>query len=120
MSKILIIEDEEALRETVAEVLSLAGYEIVEAKDGLDGLEKVHKVVPDLILCDVMMPKLNGYGFLEQHLDSDYSYIPVVLLTAKIEFDDGVNSLSLGAKGFIIKPFTILELYQVIRSCLSS
>ena len=120
MSKILIIEDEDALRETIAELLLIAGYEIAVAKDGLDGLEKVQEEVPDLILCDVMMPKLDGYGFLEQHQLSVYSYIPVVLLTAKIELDDELISIKLGAKGYIRKPFNFLELNRIIRGCLFS
>ncbi|WP_338647685.1 response regulator [Flavobacterium sp. KS-LB2] len=120
MSKILIIEDEEALRETVAELLLIAGYEIAVAKDGLDGLKKVQEEVPDLILCDVMMPKLDGYGFLEQHQLSIYSHIPVVLLTAKIELDDEILSLKLGAKGYVRKPFNFLELNRIIRCWLFS
>ncbi len=115
MSKILIIEDEEALRETVAELLLIAGYEIAVAKDGLDGLEKVQEEVPDLILCDVMMPKLDGYGFLEQHQLSIYSHIPVLLLSAKIEETDHLIGIALGAKEYIKKPFNFQELNQVIK-----
>ena len=66
MTKILIIEDEIKLRETVSELLSLSGYEVYEANDGLEGLEKVTQTNPDLIICDVMMTKLDGYGFMEQ------------------------------------------------------
>lgn len=63
---LLIIEDEIKLRETVSELLSLSGYEVYEANDGLEGLEKVNLTNPDLIICDVMMPNLDGYGFMEQ------------------------------------------------------
>lgn len=115
MPKILIIEDEQALRETVAELLQLGGYNVVVAKDGLEGLEKVQAEVPDLILCDIMMPKLDGYGFLEQHQLSIYSHIPVLLLSAKIESEDEILSIKLGAKGYIRKPFNFLELNRIIR-----
>ena len=120
MSKILIIEDETGLRETVAELLSLAGYKTVEAKDGIDGLEKVYNELPDLILCDIMMPKLDGYGFLEQHQLSEYSHIPVLLLTAKIESNDELIGMRLGAKGYIKKPFNFQALNQIVKSYLFS
>ncbi len=120
MSKILIIEDEDALRETIAELLLMAGYEIAVAKDGLEGLEKVQEEVPDLILCDVMMPKLDGYGFLEQHQLSIYSHIPVLLLSAKIEETDQLIGIALGAEEYINKPFDFQELNQVIKFYLFS
>lgn len=115
MSKILIIEDEDALRKIFAELLVLAGYEIVVAKDGLDGLEKVLNEFPDLILCDIMMPKLDGYGFLKRHKLSNYSHIPVVFLTAEIEMEDELIALKLGVNGYIRKPFKFLELNKIIK-----
>lgn len=115
MIKILIIEDEIKLRETVSELLSLAGYQVTEAKDGLDGLEKVKQTNPDLIICDVMMPKLDGYGFMEQLKKTNYSDIPVLFLTAKTELIDLERGIALGAKAYVLKPFSFKELKLIIE-----
>jgi two-component system, chemotaxis family, chemotaxis protein CheY len=115
MTKILIIDDEIKLRETTSELLSIAGYDVVEAQDGLDGLEKVNQTNPDLIICDVMMPKLDGYGFIEQLKSTNYSNIPVLFLTAKTELMDLEKGIALGAKAYIIKPFTFKDLKRIIE-----
>ncbi len=115
MTKILIIDDEIKLRETTSELLSIAGYDVVEAQDGLDGLEKVNQTNPDLIICDVMMPKLDGYGFIEQLKSTKYSNIPVLFLTAKTELMDLEKGIALGAKAYIIKPFTFKDLKRIIE-----
>jgi DNA-binding response OmpR family regulator len=115
MKKILIIDDEIKLREAIVELFSFIGYEIVEAQDGLDGLEKVQLHSPNLIICDVMMPKLDGYGFLKNHLNSNHATIPVVLLTAKTEEIDEITGLNLGAKDYIKKPFSFIELKRIVE-----
>ena len=115
MKTILIIDDEIKLREAIVELFSFIGYQIVEAQDGLDGLDKVQLHAPDLIICDVMMPKLDGYGFLKKHLASEQAYIPVVLLTAKTEEVDEVIGKGLGAKEYIKKPFSFQELKQIVE-----
>lgn len=115
MNKILIIEDEIKLRETLSELLSLARYDVVEAFDGLDGLEKVVQTNPDLIICDMMMPKLDGYGFIEQLKNTDLGKIPVIFLTAKTESTDQERGIALGAKAYILKPFSFQELKLVIE-----
>jgi DNA-binding response OmpR family regulator len=114
MAKILIIDDEIKLRETIAELFSFINYQVFEAQDGAEGLEKVQQHQPDLIICDVMMPKLDGYGFLEQHQKSKYSEIPVLLLSAKIEEIDEKTGFSMGAKGYLRKPFTFKELKEIV------
>jgi DNA-binding response OmpR family regulator len=114
MKKIVIIDDEIKLREALVELFSFMGYEIFEAQDGIEGLEKVDLHQPDLILCDVMMPKLDGYGFLKIHLTSKNSSIPVVLLTAKTEETDELLGKKLGAKEYIKKPFTFQELRKIV------
>nr|WP_315186148.1 response regulator [uncultured Flavobacterium sp.] len=114
MSKILIIDDEIKLRETIAELFSLINYQVFEAQDGSEGLEKVQEHKPDLIICDVMMPKLDGYGFLEEHQKSNHSNIPVLLLSAKIEEIDEKTGFSLGAKGYLRKPFVFKELKEIV------
>jgi two-component system chemotaxis response regulator CheY len=115
MKKIVIIDDEIKLREALVELFSFIGYEIIEAQDGLEGLEKVDLHIPDLILCDVMMPNLDGYGFLKKHGASKHASIPVLLLTAKIEEKDEITGSNLGAKGYIKKPFSFQELKRIIE-----
>ena len=116
MAKILIIDDELRLRETICELLSYAGYDVLDAQDGIDGLEKVQQFIPDLILCDIMMPVLDGYGFMEKHKISDYSNIPVILLTARVELKDQEKGNALGIKGYLKKPFVFKELKNIIES----
>jgi two-component system chemotaxis response regulator CheY len=116
MAKILIIDDELRLRETICELLSYTGYDVLDAQDGMDGLEKVQQFIPDLILCDIMMPVLDGYGFMEKHKISDYSNIPVILLTARVELKDQEKGNALGIKGYLKKPFVFKELKNIIES----
>lgn len=120
MVKILIIDDEKNLRETICELLSYAGYDVRDAQDGMEGLEKVRQFIPDLILCDIMMPILDGYGFMEKHNISDYSNIPVIFLTAKIEIKDPKKDVALGIKAHIKKPFIFKELKGKIESALAN
>jgi DNA-binding response OmpR family regulator len=115
MKKILIIDDEIKLREAIVELFSFIGYQIIEAQDGLDGLDKVKSYQPDLIICDVMMPKLDGYGFLKKHLASEQAIIPVVLLTAKTEELDEIIGKGLGAKDYIKKPFSFQDLKRIVE-----
>ena len=115
MKKIVIIDDEIKLREALVELFSFIGYEIFEAQDGIEGLEKIALHQPDLILCDVMMPKLDGYGFLRIHLTSKHSSIPVILLTAKTEDNDELIGKQLGAKEYIKKPFSFQELKKIVE-----
>ena len=115
MKKVLIIDDEVKLREAIVELFSFIGYEIIEAQDGLEGLEKVKLHHPNVIICDVMMPVLDGYGFLKKHTTSEYSHIPVVLLTAKTEELDEKTGILLGAKGYIKKPFSFRDLKQIVE-----
>lgn len=116
MAKILIIDDETMLRETVAEFCAVLGYEVVQAVDGFDGLEKVQMESPDLILCDLMMPNMDGLAFIKRHFFSKYAHIPIVLMTAKIEFEDNLNYVKLGVKACIKKPFNFLDLHAIIKS----
>ncbi len=115
MKKVLIIDDEIKLREALVELFSFIGYQIVEAQDGLDGLDKVKAHHPDLIICDIMMPKLDGYGFLKKHLASEQATIPVVLLTAKTEGVDEIIGKGLGAKEYVKKPFSFQDLKRIVE-----
>jgi CheY-like chemotaxis protein len=115
MATLLIIDDETVLRETLSELFTMVGHKVIEAVDGFDGLEKVKESKPDLIVCDIMMPKLDGYGFLEHLKLSEYSDIPVVFITARTEMSDQEKGILLGASAYIIKPFSFQELRWIVE-----
>jgi CRP-like cAMP-binding protein/CheY-like chemotaxis protein len=115
--KILLIEDNKDVRENTAEILRLAQYEVVTANDGKEGVEKAHSEKPDLIICDIMMPVLDGYGVL--HLLSksqETSAIPFIFLTAKAERNDLRKGMEMGADDYLTKPFEEVELLNAIES----
>lgn len=117
MTKILLVEDNNEIRENTAEILELAGYKIVMAANGKEGFEMAVKEVPDLIICDIMMPVLDGYGLL--HLvnkNEILKSIPFIFLTAKTERIDFRKGMEMGADDYITKPFTDLELLNAIES----
>jgi len=117
MKKILIIEDNLDVRENLAEILILSGYESVTAENGKVGVAKALETPPDLILCDIMMPELDGYGVLHilsrQAATAD---VPFLFLTAKAEKEDFRRGMSLGADDYITKPFDDTTLLQTIES----
>ena len=116
MKKILIIEDNDDIRENLAEILELAGYEAHTAENGKKGVEKAEQIVPDLILCDVMMPVLDGYGVLSiVNKKPILADIPFIFLTAKAEKTDFRYGMNLGADDYITKPFETNELLSVIE-----
>ena len=117
MKKILLIEDNLDVRENTAEILELANYTVCTAPDGKDGVEMARKEKPDLIICDIMMPGLDGYGVL--HLlskDNDLNSVPFIFLTAKAERSDMRKGMDLGADDYITKPFDKTELLNAIES----
>ncbi len=115
MKKILIIEDNPDVRENLAEILSLSGFEALTAENGKIGVDLAQKNKPDLILCDVMMPELDGFGVL--HIlskSAETSSIPFIFLTAKTERSDIRKGMNLGADDYISKPFDDVELLEAI------
>ena len=106
--KILIVDDEPALRLILTTRLSLAGYQVVAAADGEEALEVYAKEDPDLIVLDVMMPKMDGYGVC-QALRQE-SNVPIIMLTALGDVGDGITGLQLGADDYLAKPFSPKEL----------
>jgi CRP-like cAMP-binding protein len=117
MKKILVIEDNEEVRENLEEILELYGYEIDSAEDGKAGVEKALKSPPDLIICDVMMPHLDGFGVLNiLSKKSSTANIPFVFLTAKAEKADFRRGMNLGADDYITKPFYKDELLAVVET----
>jgi CRP-like cAMP-binding protein len=115
--KILLIEDNELIRENTAEILELAGYNAIVAVNGKEGIELVHKEKPDLIICDIMMPVLDGYGVL--HLlskNEETASIPFIFLTAKAERSDFRKGMEMGADDYLTKPFDDIELLSAVES----
>lgn len=114
---ILLIEDNDEIRENTAEILTLANYKVTTAANGKIGIEEALAERPDLIICDVMMPVLDGYGVL--HLvnkNKELSGIPFIFLTAKTERADLRKGMESGADDYITKPFTDIELLTAIES----
>ncbi|MFD2245383.1 response regulator [Pontibacter ruber] len=116
MKKILLIEDNQEIRENTAEILSLANYQVVEAENGKVGVELAKAEQPDLIICDIMMPQLDGYGVLHMlGKNPATSSIPFIFLTAKSEKDDFRKGMNLGADDYLTKPFDDLELLDAVE-----
>ena len=114
---ILLIEDNDELRDNTAEILELANYKVTTAANGKVGVEKALKSKPDLIICDIMMPVLDGYGVL--HLinkNPELESVPFIFLTAKSERSDFRKGMEMGADDYITKPFTDIELLNAIDS----
>ncbi|MFL2582237.1 MAG: response regulator transcription factor [Flavobacteriales bacterium] len=116
MSKVLIIEDEKNIRETIKEILELNDYEIAIAENGLIGIAKALQFKPDLIVCDVMMPEMDGFDTLKNiRAINEISNTPFVFLTAKTETRDFREGMNSGADDFLNKPFNTQELLEVIQ-----
>ena len=115
MNKILVIEDDINVRQNILDLLEVEGFNIVEADNGLLGVQLAQEEIPDLILCDVMMPELDGYGVLKalrQRLET--AIIPVIFLTARSDKTDFRQGMEMGADDYIVKPFTRKELLAAI------
>ncbi len=116
MKSVLVIEDNKDIRENTKEILDLAGYKTFSAENGKIGVETAIREKPDLIVCDIMMPVLDGYGVL--HLlrkNADTQNTPFIFLTAKIERTDFRKGMEMGADDYITKPFDEIELLNAIE-----
>ncbi len=117
MKKILLIEDNVDVRENTAEILTLANYHVVTAQNGKEGVEQAQQNAPDLIICDIMMPVLDGYGVLHMlSKNPDTATIPFIFLTAKAERSELRKGMEMGADDYITKPFDDIELLNAIES----
>ena len=106
MKKVLVIEDNKDVRENTAEILALANYDVVTAANGEIGIEKAKEFRPDLIVCDIMMPKMDGYEVLRaMGRDGSTSSTPFIFLTAKTDRADMRMGMNLGADDYLTKPF---------------
>ena len=117
MRKILIIEDNADVRENTADLLELSDYTVQTSSDGTSGIEKARSFNPDLIICDIMMPGIDGYQVLQAlQVDSRTAGIPFIFLSAKADKSDVRKGMNLGADDYLTKPFEEHELLEAIRS----
>ena len=118
--KILIAEDEPSLRENLQLMLEMEGYEVAVAQDGQDALEQARAQPPDLLITDVMMPRLDGFGLVKAlRLDAATAMLPIIVLTAKADHGDIRLGMTLGADDYLVKPYRREELLQAISTRLS-
>ena len=119
MNTILIIEDEKILRETLTDILEINGYNVLQAKDGEEGVEIYTQTAPDLIICDINMPKMNGFEVLHmlEVIMPVSQFPPFIFQSAKTEPENIRKGMNLGATDFITKPYSAPELLKV--SCIS-
>jgi OmpR family response regulator RpaB len=114
--KILVVDDEASIRRILETRLSMIGYTVVTAADGDEALAAYKKELPNLIILDIMMPKLDGYGVCQEiRKDSD---IPIIMLTALGDVADRITGLELGADDYVVKPFSPKELEARIKAIL--
>ncbi len=117
MKRILIIEDEPEMRRNISALLRYHDYEPIEAENGRKGLELARQNKPDLVLCDVMMPQLDGYDVLQAlQQDPSLALIPFLFLTAKGDKDDLRSGMNLGADDYLTKPVANADLVQAIEA----
>ena len=116
--KILIIEDEKRIRESIIEFLELNQYVVIGAENGESGIRLAHAEKPDLIFCDMMMPVIDGMGVLKALNSSKLAGIPFIFLTALAQTEELNTAMSVGADGYIFKPFKSKELLDAIQKWL--
>ncbi|WGF91583.1 response regulator [Aequorivita marisscotiae] len=120
MKRILLIEDDIALRENTAELLELSGFMVFTAANGKIGIEKAKKEIPDIIVCDIMMPEIDGYGVLESMASEEKTkHIPFIFLSAKTEHKEIRKGMDMGADDYLTKPFDEMELISAVESRLA-
>ena len=121
MKKVLIVDDEQDIVETLQFVLETEGYECHTAFDGESGLKAAKDIMPDLIILDVMMPKMNGYKISRLlKYDAKYKDIPIIMVTARSQDQDKMIGEETGADEYITKPFEIEDVVARVRSILGS
>lgn len=117
LKKILLIEDDHILRDNTAEILRLANYEVITAENGKIGVDKAINYKPNLIICDILMPDLDGYGVLQIILrNKDLQKIPFIFMSAKTDHFEVRKGMDLGASDYITKPFEESELLSAIET----
>lgn len=117
--KILVVDDEPDVASLITLILDAQGYTVINAADGPDALEKARVLRPDLVLLDVMLPKMDGYKVARiLKFDENYSHIPIIMVTAKIREEDVATGLEMGASEYLTKPFDPNVLLARVREWL--
>jgi len=111
---ILIVDDSETIRQSVAGALENAGFHVVQARDGLEGIERIHSEKPAMVILDVNMPRLNGLDMLER-LDLKSLELPVLLLTTEVQPSMIARAKQAGARGWMVKPVKLDQLVEAIK-----
>jgi len=115
MPKILIVDDEAGVRNTIDAMLSLDGHAVIHAEDGVQALESIKRHLPDVVICDIEMPRLKGYGVLAEMRENPVlSKIPIIFLTGKTDISYLVKAMQLNVNDFLTKPFTHDDLVGAI------
>ena len=121
VATILLIEDCTEINENICELLELSGYRVFCANNGKQGLALAKAINPHLILCDILMPGMNGYEVIQNIMqNSETAEIPVVFLSARSEKNDINNGIKMGAKAYLIKPFGDKELFETVKQWIKS
>ncbi|MEW6030742.1 MAG: response regulator transcription factor [Chloroflexota bacterium] len=116
MKTILVVDDKANVRQLLQEYLTEQGFRVTTAADGQEAIYEARRAQPDLILLDIMMPRMDGYEFLRQYRRERHT--PVIIITAKEEETDAVLGLELGADDYVVKPFRMRELVSRVRAVL--
>ena len=112
---ILIIDDAVHIRRLVTRMLQLAGFETLEAADGLQGMNVLKENKPDVVTCDIAMPNMDGYGFVRAARENPETQdIPIIMLTATGQEEEVVKAMALGANAYLTKPFSSSRLLEII------
>jgi CheY-like chemotaxis protein len=121
MTSILVIEDDLSIQENIVEILELNGYEVHTAHNGLVGVQIAQTQPPDLILCDVTMPYMDGFEVLRVlHSEPATNHIPIIFVTAKADHDAIRSGKALGARDYLTKPFAPANLLDAVQACLNA
>ncbi|NDJ62743.1 MAG: hybrid sensor histidine kinase/response regulator [Chloroflexi bacterium] len=118
--KILVVEDAQSLRKDILEMLSFEGFEVIGAENGKEGVEQAYKQLPNLIICDIMMPVMDGFQVLhELRKNPVMATVPFIFLTARTDRVDHRKGMNLGANDYLTKPFTVSELLATVHARLA-
>ena len=120
---LLVVDDNQDIRDLLSHTLSLNGYEVREASEGLTALKLIHEVHPDLVLLDVMMPGLSGYEVaqrIRENSEIEISEVPILMITAKSQIANMESGMSSGATDYLIKPFRLAALMEKVHEMLAN
>jgi len=121
MARILIIEDEAQIRDNLVRFLRLEGYEVAFAEDGVAGLKAIRAAPPELVICDFMMPGMDGFAVLAAlQADDALRQLPFIMLSASAEPERLAQAVAMGARAYVTKPFRFAELRELLHRHLSA